>query len=62
MTSPPDLAGLELQELEQELENRGIPRFHARQLYRWIYKRGVVDFDAMTDRVDPPPRPRGDAS
>jgi len=49
MTSQPDLAGLELSELEQALESRGIERFHARQLYRWIYKRGVTDFDRMTD-------------
>jgi 23S rRNA (adenine2503-C2)-methyltransferase len=49
MTSQPDLAGLELHELEHELEQRGIPRFHARQLYRWIFKRAVIDFDLMTD-------------
>ena len=49
MTSQPDLAGLELHELEDELEQRGIPRFHAGQLYRWIFKRGVIDFDLMTD-------------
>ena len=27
----------------------GVERFHARQLYRWIYRRGVTDFDRMTD-------------
>ena len=49
MTPQPDLAGLEPLELEEVLESRGIERFHARQLYRWIYKRGVTDFDRMTD-------------
>jgi 23S rRNA (adenine2503-C2)-methyltransferase len=49
MTSQPDLAGLEPLELEEVLDSRGIERFHARQLYRWIYKRGVTDFDRMTD-------------
>jgi 23S rRNA (adenine2503-C2)-methyltransferase len=49
MTSQPDLAGLELSELEQMLASRGIEPFHARQLYRWIYKRGVTDFERMTD-------------
>ena len=49
MTSHPDLAGLEPDGLERELEARGIPRFHAHQLYRWIFKRGVTDFDLMTD-------------
>ena len=49
MNPPPDLAALELQELEHALESRGLPRFHARQLYRWIFKRGVTDFALMTD-------------
>ena len=44
-----DLAGLEIGELEAALEARGIERFHARQLYRWIYKRGVTDVNLMTD-------------
>jgi 23S rRNA (adenine2503-C2)-methyltransferase len=44
-----DLAGLEIGELEAALESRGVERFHARQLYRWIYKRGVTDIDRMTD-------------
>jgi 23S rRNA (adenine2503-C2)-methyltransferase len=44
-----DLAELELDELEAALEARGVPRFHARQLFRWIYKRGVTDLDRMTD-------------
>ena len=46
---PLDLAELELPELEEAIEARGGQRFHARQLYRWIYKRGVSDFDRMTD-------------
>jgi 23S rRNA (adenine2503-C2)-methyltransferase len=45
----PDLAALEIGELEAALESRRIERFHARQLYRWIYKRGVTDIDRMTD-------------
>src|SRR5688500_2473243 len=50
MSSPrPDLAELELQELEAALDARGVERFHARQLYRWIYRRGITDFDRMTD-------------
>jgi 23S rRNA (adenine2503-C2)-methyltransferase len=44
-----NVAELDLQELESVLETRGREQFHARQLYRWIYKRGVVDFEAMTD-------------
>ena len=44
-----NLAELDLLELESALDAQGCERFHARQLYRWIYKRGVVDFDEMTD-------------
>ena len=44
-----DLAELDLNELEAALEARRVARFHARQLFRWIYKRGVTDIDRMTD-------------
>jgi 23S rRNA (adenine2503-C2)-methyltransferase len=50
MTHPrADLAELEVVELEAALDALGVERFHARQLYRWIYKRGVTDVDRMTD-------------
>ena len=50
MTRPhPELAELEPAELERELEARHVQPFHARQLYRWIYRRGVTDVDRMTD-------------
>jgi 23S rRNA (adenine2503-C2)-methyltransferase len=44
-----DIAELDLPELESTLEARGVERFHARQLYRWIYRRGITDFERMTD-------------
>jgi len=44
-----DLANLERPALEDALEQRGHKRFHARQIFRWIYKRGVTDSSAMTD-------------
>jgi 23S rRNA (adenine2503-C2)-methyltransferase len=44
-----ELAELELHELEAALDARGCEKFHARQLYRWIYKRAVTDFSSMTD-------------
>ena len=44
-----DIGEMELVELEQTLEALGQPRFHARQLFQWIHKRGIVDFDEMTD-------------
>jgi len=48
-TVPVDLAALELGELEARFEAAGIARFHARQVYRWLHKRGVTDLDRMTD-------------
>ena len=44
-----DLGGLELAEMEAMFESHGHPRFHARQVFRWIWKRGVTDFALMTD-------------
>ena len=45
----PDIAELERSELESALEERGHARYHARQIFRWIYRRGVNDAAAMTD-------------
>ena len=44
-----DLAGLELTELEAFVQTLGHKRFHARQIYHWIWKRGVADFNEMTN-------------
>ena len=44
-----DIAELERPALESALEEHGHARFHARQIFRWIYRRGVTDADAMTD-------------
>jgi 23S rRNA (adenine2503-C2)-methyltransferase len=50
MTHPlRNLAELEVPELEAELSARGIERYHAHQLFRWIYRHGVVDIDRMTN-------------
>ena len=43
-----DLLGLDRAELAAELAAVGAPPFRARQLWHWIYHRGVVDFAAMT--------------
>jgi 23S rRNA (adenine2503-C2)-methyltransferase len=44
-----DLAELDRPMLEAELVERGHESFRARQLFAWIYRRGVTDTDAMTD-------------
>ena len=48
-----DLAELELSEIESLIEAAGGERFHARQLYRWIHRRGVHDIASMTDLSRP---------
>jgi 23S rRNA (adenine2503-C2)-methyltransferase len=52
-TSSRDLAELEPGEMEAALEQRGCERFHARQIYRWIHKRAITDFELMTDLSRP---------
>ena len=46
---PIDLASMTLPELEEAFELRGYPRFRARQVFSWIYAKGVTTFDEMTD-------------
>src|SRR5258708_25301062 len=43
----PDLAELERPALEAALAEHGHPPFRARQVFRWIYRRGVTDPGAM---------------
>lgn len=45
----PDLAGFTRAALEAELEAIGEPRFRGRQVFHWIWGRGVTDASAMTD-------------
>ena len=45
----PDIAELELAELEATISPLGVERFHAGQMYRWVYRRGLERFDGMTD-------------
>ena len=50
MTPPTcDLIELDLPELERLLQERGYEAFHARQLYRWLHRHGVANFDQMTN-------------
>ncbi len=46
---PPDLAELDRLMLEAALEERGQERFRAKQIFRWMYRRGVTDIHSMTD-------------
>jgi 23S rRNA (adenine2503-C2)-methyltransferase len=44
-----DIANLELSQLEAAFDAAGIQKFRARQVYQWIYRKGVTDFAAMTN-------------
>jgi 23S rRNA (adenine2503-C2)-methyltransferase len=44
-----DIAETELAELEQALSDLGHPRFHGRQVFQWVHKRGLTDFAQMSD-------------
>src|SRR4029079_16565241 len=48
-TSRIDIAETDLHELERALVELGHPRFHAGQIFQWIYKRGLNDFTQMSD-------------
>ncbi len=44
-----DLANVGLPAMEQAFADAGVPRFRARQVFHWIYRKGVTDFAAMTN-------------
>ncbi len=49
MTDQTVLVGMTKQELEAFAEQMDEPKYRGRQLAMWIYRKGVVTFDAMTD-------------
>ena len=44
-----NLVGLSREELAAEMEALGEKPYRAKQLWHWIYYRGVTDFEAMTN-------------
>jgi 23S rRNA (adenine2503-C2)-methyltransferase len=48
-SSERDIAELERPALEAALAEQGQPRFRGRQIFRWIYRRGVTELNAMSD-------------
>ena len=70
-----ELTELTRAELEATLVAEGLERYRARQIFQWVYRRGVTDFAAMTDlpaaqrealadrfRISTPPIARRDIS
>jgi 23S rRNA (adenine2503-C2)-methyltransferase len=41
------LVGLSLAEMQALMEENGLPKFRAKQVWHWIYHRGATDFAAM---------------
>lgn len=44
-----DIKEFDLKELESKFLSLGIKAYHARQVFSWIYKKGVLDFNYMSD-------------
>jgi 23S rRNA (adenine2503-C2)-methyltransferase len=44
-----DIIGLTIKELEVSLADWQEERYHARQIFSWIYKKGARDFESMSD-------------
>ena len=49
----PNLIGMSRSEMEEMFRQIDEPRFRAKQLFQWIYNKGVTDFDAMTNMAKP---------
>lgn len=40
---------LTLRDLEATIENLGLKPYRARQIYKWVYQQGILDFEQMTN-------------
>ena len=47
------LLGLSAVELEQAVAAAGLPKFRARQLWRWVWRHGLTSFEEMSDLGKP---------
>ena len=47
------LLGLSVAELEQAVVAAGMPKFRARQLWRWVWRHGLTSFEEMSDLGKP---------
>ena len=43
------LLGLSPSELEGVITAAGLPKFRAKQLWRWVWRHGLTNFDEMSD-------------
>lgn len=49
MESKKELMGLQMEEMEEFMQSLGEPSFRGRQVYKWIYQKGVQSFYEMSD-------------
>jgi len=47
------LLGMSREELEAAITAAGLPKFRARQLWRWVWRHGLTRFDEMSDLAKP---------
>lgn len=45
----PHLCNMTLEELSLWLHNQGFPSFHAKQIVEWVYQKGIVTWEQMTN-------------
>ena len=48
-----DIKELNLKELEEKLLSWGKPKYHAKQIFAWIYQKGAYEFSSMSDLPAP---------
>ena len=51
--APRDLLGMGVEELEAAIVAAGLPKFRARQLWRWVWRPGLTSFEEMSDLGKP---------
>ena len=44
-----NIYGIDLENLEKYLEGIGEKKFHAKQIFRWLYDKKINSFDEITD-------------
>lgn len=53
VAAPLDLLGLSPEQLETAVVEQGLPKFRARQIWSWVWRHGVTEFDDMTNLAKP---------
>ena len=48
-----NLLGLSINDLEAKMVMLGLPKFRARQVWRWVWRHGLTNFDEMSDLGKP---------